>query len=237
MKTTVVLGAMDSEVALLVSQLEQQRVETHSGVECHCGFVNGNPVVVVRCGIGKVNAARATQLAVDCFDPYLIINSGIAGGLASDLSIGDVIVGVKLVEHDFDLSPIGYVRGCMAYDSDPKTPTYYTAQDAFVSNMLVAAQNVAKGRKVRPGTVASGDVFVADAGLKRQLSEDFKADVAEMEGAAIAHVADACGVPFLVLRVVSDLANGEAPSSFEQFEKETADLSANIILEFCGKGK
>lgn len=231
-----VLGAMDSEVAILIEKMNGRREETHAGMTCHCGFFSDVPAVVVRCGIGKVNAARAAQMLIDIYSPRVIINNGIAGGLASWLHVGDIVVGAKLVEHDFDVSPFGYVRGALMPTDDPKKPTWFVPEASVAQKLLQAAIACAPGREVRPGCIASGDVFVADAGLKKQLQNLFQADAAEMEGAAIAHVAQYAGTPFAVLRVISDLANGEAPASFDEFEKETAALSAQIILEYCRLG-
>ena len=228
-----ILAAMDSEAAQLLAAMEGRREEQHAGMKCHCGFIGGVPVVVARCGIGKVNAARTAQLLIDIYSPRVIINNGIAGGLAPDLHVGDIIVGEKLVEHDFDLSPIGYVRGALAPSDTPKVPTWFEASSDVTEKLRQAAVACAPGRCVRAGRIASGDIFVASAELKQQLNELFQADAAEMEGAAIAHVAQYSGTPFAVLRVISDLANGEAPASFDEFEKETADLSAKIIMEYC----
>ena len=233
-----VIGAMDSEVEYLVSQLEDSAVTEALGLSFYSGTLRGKYVTVVRCGVGKVNAARTAQLLIDRFAPDAVINSGIAGGIDPELSVGDAVVAAGLVQHDFDLSAIGAVRGAMA-GSDMDKPTVFKADERLAEALFTAASRVfgraEEGKcdaSVARGIIATGDIFVADPSLRKSLRESFDAAAAEMEGGAIAQVCTLCGVPFAVLRVLSDTADGNAPESFETFEKKTADLSAAIVEEF-----
>ncbi len=229
-----IIGAEKCEVEELISALEQHEIEKHADREFHLGMLEGVPVVVVECGVGKVNAARTTQMLVDFYRPQAIVNTGVGGGLASDLKIGDIIISEKLVQHDFDVSPLGYVPGQIVGTKQDKGPTYFMADSGLVQQLMGAVDSVAGEHMVRTGCIASGDVFVSKGNLKQILHENFGADVAEMEGAAVAHVASMAGVPFAVVRAVSDLADGSAPASFAEFDAEASHIAAMAVRKLCG---
>lgn len=226
-----IIGAMQSEVALLHACLEQVQVQTIGGLEFHSGLLSGKQVVVVRCGVGKVNAARCTQLLVDFFHPDCIVNTGIAGGIAQDLAVGDVVVATGLIQHDFDVTAFGYARGNLTDRTAPDKPTIFYS-DAHLVELLT--QTIASDR-CKQGVIVTGDVFISAAEQKQFLRQTFHAVAAEMEGGAIAQVAQANGVPFVVLRAISDLADGTAAAAFDTFEQETADLSAAIIRQLAAR--
>lgn len=227
-----IIGAMQSEVALLHACLEQVQVQTIGGLEFHSGFLGGKQVVVVQCGVGKVNAARCTQLLVDFFHPDCIVNTGIAGGIAQGLAVGDVIVATGLIQHDFDVTAFGYAKGNLCDRAASDKPTLFCADAQLIERLIMATQAVAPNR-CRQGVIVTGDVFISAREQKESLRQTFQAVAAEMEGGAIAQVAQANGVPFVVLRAISDLADGTAAASFDIFEQETADLSAAIIRQLA----
>ena len=235
MKNTDPIGiicALESEAVLLIAMLENKEVVTVAGGEYHTGLLCGTPAVVVQCGIGKVNAARCTQALIDRFSPRCVINSGVAGGLADGLRRGDIVLGAQLVEHDYDLSPIGFVRGNLAV-GDKTKPTYFHSDPALMDEIEAAAKALAPDRGIHRGVIASGDVFVASPETKKELRALFNATAAEMEGAALAHTAEYAGVPYAVIRVISDLADGSAPDSYTEFEIETAAFSSTIIMKMA----
>ena len=214
-----VIGAMDSELAALIAALTQPAQETVQGLVFRTGRLGAREVVLVRCGIGKVSAARCTQVLIDRFAPGAVINTGIAGGLASGLAVGDIVVADGLVQHDFDAAPIGFVRGCVCM-GDPGALLAQTAGNA------IGAQ------RVHRGLVATGDQFISGAAAKAAIRRAFPAAMAaEMEGGAVAQAASMSGVPFAVVRAISDLADGTAAASFEQFEQHAADASAAAVLQ------
>ena len=214
-----VIGAMDSELAALIAALTQPAQETVQGLVFRTGRLGAREVVLVRCGIGKVSAARCTQVLIDRFAPGAVINTGIAGGLASGLAVGDIVVADGLVQHDFDAAPIGFVRGCVCM-GDPGAPTVF-APDAVLSALLAqTAGNAIGAQRVHRGLVATGDRRAFPAAM-----------AAEMEGGAVAQAASMSGVPFAVVRAISDLADGTAAASFEQFEQHAADASAAAVLQ------
>ena len=228
-QTIGIIGAMASEVEILKAKLLHSKTTKAAGVTFYEGTLEGKAVVIAQCGIGKVYAAICTQAMIDLFHVCCVINTGVAGGLHHSLAIGDIVISTDAVQHDFDLTAFGYVKGYMA-NGDGKTPTRYKADPELVSLFKRAADDVLTENKYIDGTIASGDVFVDDSALKRELIESFDAAAAEMEGASIAQVATANGVPFVVIRSISDLAENEANVSFEEFEKKAAEISSRIVL-------
>ncbi|MBR6347527.1 MAG: 5'-methylthioadenosine/adenosylhomocysteine nucleosidase [Spirochaetales bacterium] len=229
-----IIGAMDSEVRYLIGCLKECKITKIYGMEFAAGYLCDKPVVVTKCGVGKVNAARCTQYLIDTYKPSAVINTGIGGGIAPGLKVGDAVVADGLVQHDFDVTAFGYAKGYLWTGKDKDKPTVFRP-DAKVSDALVkAAESILKGTGVgiHRGIVASGDLFVADPETKKSIRDYFGASVAEMEGASIAHVAAFADVPFAVLRVISDTADGQAASSFDSFEQETTKRSASVIEEF-----
>ena len=211
-----VIGAMDSELAALIAALTQPAQETVQGLVFRTGRLGAREVVLVRCGIGKVSAARCTQVLIDRFAPGAVINTGIAGGLASGLAVGDIVVADGLVQHDFDAAPIGFVRGCVCM-GDPGAPTVF-APDAVLSALLAqTAGNAIGAQRVHRGLVATGD---QGRSVRKYTDEG-----------AVAQAASMSGVPFAVVRAISDLADGTAAASFEQFEQHAADASAAAVLQ------
>lgn len=229
-----VVGAMDSEVATLRSLLMRDGVSAftetaYAGLTFYGGGIGGNRVVLVKSGIGKVNAARCTQILIDRYTPDYVVNTGIAGGIGEGLAVGDVVIGAELVQHDFDVTAFGHARGYLCTGVNPKEPTVFRSDKALVEAFRAAASSVLDPVRVKTGRIASGDQFISSPDVKRDLAGTFGAAAAEMEGCAIAQTAAYAGVPFIVIRAISDLADGSAAGSFDALEREAADLSASII--------
>ena len=227
-----IIGAMDSEVAYLKEVLREKKEETRYGYIFDTGMIGTSTVTVVKCGIGKVNAARCTQMLIDLYTPDVIVNTGIAGAIAPELRIGDVVAAEGLVQHDFDLSVIGLPKGYMPGEEDRSKPTVFTCDRNLVSALEQAAEKIVPEANVVRGIIATGDVFVADAALKNEISTLYSAKAAEMEGGAVAQTAFYSGIPFAVMRVMSDQADGAAPESYDAFELRTAKQSAMIAEAF-----
>lgn len=229
-KTTIgVIGAMDSEMEALYSLLSNAESVRIADLIFYSGETSDKKLVMVNSGIGKVNASRCTQLLIDLFHPDYIINSGIAGGIDESLSVGDVVIGEELVQHDFDVTAFGHAKGYLCTGERDDAPTVFRSDKKLVCLLESSAKKADVSGKVRTGRIASGDIFVADRTRKESISHEFKAIAAEMEGAAIAQTAAYAGILFAVLRVISDQADGEAAESFELFEKQTAELSSAVI--------
>ncbi len=228
-----IIGAMDSEIALLTSKMEQIAVCDRAGLRFYDGVLCGKSAVVVKCGVGKVNAACCAQLLCDRFNVDAVINVGVAGGVSSQLKVQDVVVGTALVQHDFDLRPFGYAKGYLGseYGGDNQLPTAFYADEALIECCLKAATAVLDGAHAcYKGVIASGDEFIAASDRRTDIADNFGAMAAEMEGAAIAQVAFQNNKPFLVLRTISDLADGSAPVSFDAVVTFAADMAAKVIM-------
>ena len=184
--------------------------------------------VLVKSGVGKVNAARATQILIDNFKPDYIVNVGVAGGLNPMLSIGDIVIGETLVQHDFDITAFGHVKGYI-----PGVGEKIYADDYLVKKIEEAIGNQEeKVYKYEKGVIASGDIFCTAIPMRDKIYAKFNAECVEMEGAAIGQVCSLCNVPFVVIRSISDTPNGENEVTYEKFIKLASERCANILKDF-----
>ena len=220
-----IIGAMDIEVALLKEKMENMTVTEKAGMKFYDGTLEGLQAVVVQCGVGKVNAAMCAQILCSVFDVTHLVNTGIAGSLCADLDIGDLVVSKDAMYHDFDCVHFGYEMG--------KVPgmdvVAFPASETMMAHALKAAQEVHPGH-VRTGRVASGDLFVAQKDAKNAIIEKTGAICTEMEGAAIAHTAYRNGVPFVILRAISDKADDSAEMDYPTFERIAAQRCAQVTM-------
>jgi adenosylhomocysteine nucleosidase len=189
------------------------------------GTMNDKELVVVRCGIGKVNAAVCTQILIDRFEVDCIINTGVAGGLHPDINIGDIVISSDTVEHDMDASAVGNPRG----EIPRMNKTYFEADEKLVAVAKAAAQNLEGDHKVVIGRVASGDQFISSIKVKEDIYSTFTAYCAEMEGAAIAHTCYLNQIPFVIIRAISDKADHSADVNFEEFVYVAARNASKMI--------
>lgn len=193
------------------------------------GNINSKEYVVVKCGIGKVNAARTTQIMIDNYEVECIINIGSAGALNDKLNIGDIVIGDNLVQHDFDISAFGHEKG---YITD--TGKMFSSDKKLVDKIKELVDDLLKGKKENKfnyiiGTIASGDVFCTQIKMKEDIRNEFNAECVEMEGAAIAQVCYLNKIPFLILRSISDSPNGNNQIDFNKYLSIAAERCASII--------
>ena len=226
MNTIGIIGAMDEEVELIKGTMTVEKTVEKAGCTFLSGKIEGKNAVVVRCGIGKVNAAMCTQILIDIFNVDAVINTGVAGGLADGISVGDVIISKDALQHDMDCSPLGDPKGTI-----PRMETSIFKADETLMNAAKLASEKAIDGKTAFGRVVSGDQFIADAELKKVLKNDFGGACAEMEGAAIAHICCLNKVPYVIIRNISDTADGSADISFAEFCKTAVKHSGSIVLE------
>ncbi len=225
-----IIGAMESEVQNLIARMEGVTYHEKAGRRFAQGTLAGKQVVVVQSGIGKVAAAITAQILIDAFAVDTLLNTGMAGGLDSRLAVKDLVIATAALQHDFDITAFGHVRGFI-YGEDDQKPTLFAADEALCEKAKIAAQAVLPaGSKVIDGVIASGDIFVDDSALKAQLRDGFGAAAAEMEGAAIAQTAVANGIPFVILRTISDLAEHQANVSFDELEQYVGKLAGDITV-------
>lgn len=231
-----IIGAMQSEVEILLAHTTDKKIQSIAGTEYCRGRLCGRDVVIAMCGIGKVCAAICVQVMIDIYKVDHIINTGVAGGLHPELEVGDFVIADSLVQYDFDLTAFGYARGYLPCEElltkelDKSTPTVFIPDADIVRSFMNAQKRLGKGKAI-VGRIVSGDVFVCDGQKKRDLIDKFNASAVEMEGAAIAQAAALSGVPFAVIRAISDLADKEALISFEEFEIAAAKLSSEILMK------
>ncbi len=223
-----IIGAMQVEVETLVSQLEEKTERTVAGSTYCEGKLAGLPAVVVQCGIGKVNAALCAQILCSEFAVTHLVNTGVAGSLDPRLDIGDLLVSRDAVHHDFDCGPVGYPR-CQV----PGLDVLAFPADAQLMTLAFAAAETVNPGHTRMGRVASGDQFISGKEIKAEIIANTGASCTEMEGAAIAHTAYRNGVPYVVLRAISDKADDSAEMDYPTFEAIAARRCAAVTLELA----
>ncbi|MBQ2927122.1 MAG: 5'-methylthioadenosine/adenosylhomocysteine nucleosidase [Oscillospiraceae bacterium] len=223
-----IIGAMQVEVEILLSRMENQKVRTIAGSAFYEGTLEGLSAVVVQCGVGKVNAAICAQILCDCFGITHLVNTGIAGSLSAQLDIGDLVVSTDAMYHDFDCVNFGYEFGRV-----PGMDTVsFAADPTLIEYALTAAEQVNPGH-CRTGRIASGDQFVADKALKEQIIARTQGLCTEMEGAAIAQTAFRNGLPFVILRAISDKADDSAEMDYPTFERIAAHRCAQVTCHLA----
>lgn len=225
MKKLGIIGAMAEEVETLLQAMEGKQTTARAGSAFYEGRLSGLDVVVVQCGIGKVNAALCAQILCDCFGVTHILNTGIAGSLCAELDIGDMVVSKDAMYHDFDCHAFGYPVGKV-----PGMDTVAFPADGGLVKLACAAAEVVHPGHCRVGRVASGDQFVADRALKERIIQVTGALCTEMEGAAIAQTAYRNQIPFVILRAISDKADDSAEMDYPTFERIAAHRCASVTM-------
>lgn len=224
-QTIALIGAMPPEISLLQESLQNLRSEHMADFDIYCGEYAGKNVVLALSGIGKVNAALSTALVLQ-HRPDFVINTGSAGGLGSGLKVGDVVIGTQTAHHDVDVTAFGYAIGHV-----PRMPARFESDPA----LCAAAEKAAAAFEhaaVHRGLIVSGDQFVHSSESVAEVRRHFPdAQAVEMEAAAIAQSCHRFGVPFVVVRAISDLADEEADTSFETFLKTASVHSAKMVLQ------
>ncbi len=221
-RPTAVIGAMAEEVARLRARLSAPAAARSGPFAWESGSLEGVPVLLAECGIGKVNAAALTQ-ALLSVGAERVVFTGVAGAVAAALRIGDVVVSSDAVQHDVDVTSLGYEPGEV-----PGVGKAWEADPALRAAALAAARELV-GVRVVEGRVASGDAFVSDPARVRQLREAFGAACAEMEGAAVAQVCARWGVPFVIIRSISDTADHSASVDFRAFTVVAAERAESVV--------
>lgn len=231
MGRTGIIGAMEEEIALLKEKMEIEVVVKKASMEFYQGRMNGREVVLVRSGIGKVNAGLCAQILVDVFNVNRLINTGIAGSLKAEINIGDIVISSDALQHDMDARAFGYARGEI-----PRMDTVSFPADPELIRMAQAAC-----REVNPeiqafvGRVVTGDQFVAGREVKEEIASWTDGYCTEMEGAAIAQAAYLNKVPFVIIRAISDKADDSASVDYPEFEKKAIEHSVRLVENFVAR--
>ncbi len=222
-----IIGAMDEEVAKIKEQMEEVQVQTWAAMDFYRGTLEGKEVVVVRSGIGKVNAAVCAQILADRYQVSGIVNTGIAGSLKAEIDIGDIVLSTDALQHDMDATNFGYPLGQI-----PRMDVLsFPADEKLRALAKECCSRVNPDIHTYEGRVVSGDQFISDQAKKDWLIENFQGFCTEMEGAAIAQAAYLNGIPFLIIRAISDKADNSASVDYPTFEAKAIVHSVNLMLE------
>lgn len=227
MRPIGIIGAMDEEVAKLKEKMESPVVRAKAGMGFYKGVLAGKETVVVRSGVGKVNAAVCTQILVDDYDISAVINTGIAGSLRSEINIGDIVVSEDVLHHDMDARGFGYAPGQI-----PRMDTLAFVADKHLAETALLANQVANPDITAfRGRVVTGDQFISDDEKKQYIRDTFGGSCTEMEGAAIAQTAYLNRIPFVIVRAISDKADGSASVDYPAFEAAAIRHSVRLVCE------
>ncbi len=229
--TLAIIGAMDVEIEKLLPEIEQRKDVIRRGHTYHTGHLCGQRIVITRSGIGKVNAAVTTTELINNFAVDALIFTGIAGATAPELEPNDVVISTALVQHDIDLTMFGHPLGHITGFDDRLFP----ANETLITLATAAAQEVVGHTRVSQGIIATGDRFIADPTDVQTLHQEFEAKAVEMEGAAVAQVAHLYNKPLVVIRTISDKADGSARMDYAAIKSATAHNSSRITLKMLEK--
>ncbi|WCK55765.1 5'-methylthioadenosine/adenosylhomocysteine nucleosidase [Aneurinibacillus sp. Ricciae_BoGa-3] len=219
-----VIGAMDEEIFLCKEAMNVQHEQEKAGIRFYEGDWQGVDVVLCKSGVGKVNASICTQILIDLFFVDRVIFTGVAGALHPQLEIADIVVSTDCQQHDMDVTALGFDRGIIPYS--PKS--VFAADPELVEAAVKASKQIIEGKTIT-GRILSGDQFVADRNLVKQLHEEMEGACTEMEGAAVGQVCDMNGVPFVIIRSMSDKADGSAHVNFAEFTQLASRRSYEIL--------
>ena len=226
-----IIGAMEEEVSLLLDHMTDRETKTFAGMNFYRGKIRDKDVVLVQSGVGKVNMAMCTQIMIDRFAPDCVINAGVAGAVAKELSVGDIVISDEAMQYDMDCTTVGYAVGevpgldCSIFPADPR----------LIELAQSAGEKVLPDVRLLTGRVVTGDRFVSDVSLKDWLRDTCGGCCTEMEGAAMAQVCYENSVPYLVLRAISDQADGDAPETFDVFIKKAIRHFSDLMLEMISE--
>lgn len=223
-----IIGAMESEIEQLKELMEVEEVTHRASMDFYRGVLFKHPVVVVKSGVCKVNAAVCVQLLKDEFDVCAVINTGIAGSLDARIDIGDLVISTDVVHHDVNAAVFGYEPGCIPQLGKP----FFEADKSLVQTALMANETANSGLRAFCGRIASGEYFVSRNEDKRRIKDTFGALCVEMEGAAIAQAAWLNQLPFVIIRAISDKADDSAVMAYNEFEELAIAHSVGLVKEF-----
>ena len=227
MKKVGIIFAMKEELDETIKNFNDIKEHSVYGLKIYECMLDNVICYLVESGIGKVNAARSTQILIDSMNVNYVLNVGVAGSVSRDINKCDIVVGDKLVQHDFDLTLFDHEKGYI-----PNIGTYIPCD----SNLVEIAKTIEMDTKVETGVISSGDIFVSDEKMGAKINNKFNALCVEMEGASVAQVCHLCNVPFLVVRAISDSPyEQDNHITFEEFLKISSDMVSKFVYEFLEK--
>ena len=228
MKSIGIITAMEEELEAIQKLMQEISVKQIKDLRFIIGQIQNRNIIIVQCGVGKVNAARTTQKLIDNFDVSCIMNIGVAGAVNAMLEVGDVVVAKRVVQHDFDITAFGHSKGYITGIGN------YISCDNNLIDELEQILNTLPERsyKIKFGIVATGDIFCTEKWMKEKINGKFNADVVDMECASIGQVCYLENIPFIAIRSVSDIPNGDNVRTYEENLKIACKRCSNILLEY-----
>lgn len=217
-----IIFAMKEELDSLKDYLEIKNEYTIFDLTFYEGLISGVECILVESGVGKVNAARTTQILIDNFKVDYIFNIGVAGGISESLNVGDIVVGEKLVQHDFDITAFDHEKGYI-----PNVGVFIESDEYLYRKCMGVLSNI--DVNVLGGIIASGDIFCTEESMSKKINSKFNALCVEMEGASIAQVCSLCHIPFLIIRSISDTPNNNNVVTYEEFLSSSTKIVAKAM--------
>lgn len=232
MKRIGIIGAMEEEVNIIKGRMQEVTIKRIASMDFYDGTINGRRAVVVHSGIGKVNAAVCTQVLADIFRVDAVVNTGVAGSLRNEIDIADIVLSTDALQHDMDATGFGYEAGVIPRMEQ----SVFTADPTLRELAESICREELTGIGIHSGRIVSGDQFISDHKKKEWLVSTFRGYCTEMEGAAVAHAAYLNGIPFLIVRAISDKADHSAEMAYSEFEelaiKSTVKLVTGLIERY-----
>ena len=219
-----IIFAMKEELDELLKYLDLKNEYNIFDLKFYEGTINNNECVLVESGVGKVNAARSTQILIDNMKVDYIFNVGVAGGIDEDLNVCDIVIGEKLVQHDFDITAFDHDKGYI-----PNVGVYVDSDQYLVN--IANTCNDDKSFNIKTGVIASGDIFCTEKWMSEKIRNKFNALCVEMEGASIAQVCYLSHIPFIIIRSISDVPNNDNVITYEEFLK----ISSKNVAKFVNR--
>ena len=230
-ETVAIIGAMDAEINEYIKNISHPKNKQYCDFEVTAGNLGKYRLIISKSGVGKVNSSVTAQYIIDKYHPKYIINTGIAGALSPDLKAGDIIIAQKMVQHDFDVTAFGNPKGYMDNGIEPDKPTFYYSDKDLINYFIEKSKN----KNLKTGTIATGDIFVADKNTKNAIKKEFGANLVDMESAAIAQVAQKNNIPVIVLRTVSDEIQ-DTTKEYKQNKQKAALQPALAVVQVLKSG-
>ncbi len=231
MKKIGIIVAMEEEFEEIQKNMRNIEIKRIHNLTFLIGKIEGKECILVQSGVGKVNAARTMQVMIDYFELDYIVNVGVSGSISNDLSIGDILIGEHVVQHDFDITAFGHSKGYVTGIGN-----YIKCSEILNSKLQGVIKNIPeRDYKIKLGVIATGDIFCTDITMKDKIRAKFNADAVDMECAAIAQVAYLNEIPFMAVRSISDIPNGNNASTFDDNLKLASKRCANLLEEFLRK--
>ena len=220
-----IIGAMDVEIKELLSKMENTAEEKQGLLEFYIGKINGCECVVVKCGVGKVSAAVCAQTLILRYNPDAVINIGVAGGIGEGIQIGDLVISKSVVQHDMNTSALGDEIGLISGINK-----VYIDADEALSDLIYEYAKDIYSSNVFKGVIATGDIFVSENKMMKNIAEKFNASACEMEGGSVGQTCYMNDVPFVIIRSISDNGNDDASVDFMQFAESSANKYGELIF-------